>query len=670
MSDPASEIASLVEQIRRHDRLYYVEARPEISDLEYDRLLKRLESLESAHPDLRAADSPTLRVGDEPVPELQQYEHRIPMLSIDNTYSIDELRAFGERTLKALGVEEAEWVVELKVDGVAASVIYEQGLLVRALTRGNGISGDDVTHNVRTMRGVPLRLSGEAPPAVLEVRSEIFMTNDELVRLNEMQAAAGGAAYANTRNVAAGSIRMLDSRICARRNLQMFCHGTGYCEGIRSDNHMDFLREVAEYGLTPTPHVSKFDRFEDVVARCQSVVDEIHNLDFEVDGLVVKLNRFDQREQLGTRSRSPRWLAAYKWEKYEAVTRLNSIEVQIGKTGAITPVANLEPVELAGTTVSRASLHNAEEIERKDVRVGDTVVVEKAGKIIPRIVRVERHLRKPGARIFRFPEQCPECGSDLVKDQGGVCIRCPNPACPAQLRERIRYFASRDAMDIEGLGDKLVAALVEEGLIGSFGDLYRLPTAVVAELPRMGPRSAANLITAIENSKTRGLARLLNALSIRHVGITVARVLARHFGSLEQIAAASVKELAAVDEVGEIIADSVHRFLDSAEGRRTVEDLTALGLQTTEEVAAAGPQSELLQGKVFVVTGTLEHYSRGQAHALIEQHGGKTSSSVSARTSYLVAGEKSGSKLKKAGELGIAVLSEAEFRQLLGQAEG
>ncbi len=665
MPEPALEIAELIELIRKHDRLYYVAAEPEISDLEYDRLLKRLEALEAANPQLRTSDSPTQRIGDAPLSELYQHEHRVPMLSIDNTYSIDELRAFAQRTLSSLETENAEWVVELKVDGVAASVIYENGVLVRALTRGNGVVGDDITHNVRTLRGVPLRLDSKSPPGLLEVRGEIYMTNDDLVRLNETQAQRGLPPYANTRNVAAGSIRLLDPRICAERNLRMYCHGTGACEGIRSDNHMDFLHEIGRYGLAPTPHVRKFDRFEDVVAYCDTVINEIHDLEFEVDGLVIKLNRFDQRAELGARSRSPRWLAAYKWEKYEAVTRLNSIEVQIGKTGTITPVANLEPVELAGTTVSRASLHNAEEIRRKDIRVGDTVIVEKAGKIIPHIVRVEKHLRPDNSPPFPFPVDCPECQTQLVKDEGGVYIRCPNFDCPAQLRERVRYFASRDAMDIEGLGDKLVNLLVDEGLVRSYGDLYRLDIASVAALPRMGQRSAEKLIAAIEISKTRGLARLLNALSIRHVGNTVAKVLARNFGDIKKIASATSEQLASVNEVGDIIADSVFRFFSSPHGQTTIADLEEQGIVMIEENRSPESASQRLAGKSLVVTGSLSKYTRDEIHALIEQHGGKTSSSISSKTDYLVAGDKAGSKLAKAKKLGVAVLTEVDFEQLI-----
>jgi DNA ligase (NAD+) len=665
MADPAREIDHLIRQVRRHDRLYYVDARPEITDLEYDRLLARLSALEASHPELLRPDSPTQRIGDVPLEGLQQFPHSVPMLSIDNTYSVEELEAFCKRALSGLGVSEAEWVVELKVDGVAASLIYENGLLVRALTRGNGLVGDDITHNIRTLRDVPLRLDTPQPPRLLEVRGEIYMTNSELVRLNESQGARGLPVYANTRNVTAGSIRLLDSRICAERNLRMFCHGTGLCDGIRSDNHLDFLQEIGSYGLVPTPNVRMFARVAEMVDWCGTVVQEVHALDFEVDGLVIKLNRFDQREQLGARSKSPRWLTAWKWEKYEATTRVDSIEVQVGKTGAITPVANLDPVLLAGTTVSRASLHNAEEIERKDIRIGDTVVVEKAGKIIPHIVRVEKHLRPDDSVPFHFPANCPICDTVLVKDEGGVYIRCPNFDCPAQLKERIRYFATRDAMDIEGLGEKLVNQLVDAGLVTCYGDLYRLDADRLAALERMGKKSADKLVAAIEASKSRGLARLLNALSIRHVGNTVAKVLARHYGSIDAVSSATREELSTVSEVGEIIADSVYRFFSSEHGQQTVRDLQESGVVTEESRDASTSASQMLAGKTLVVTGTLSKYNRDQIHELIEQHGGKTASSVSSKTSYLVAGENAGSKLDKARSLGVAVLSEDDFDALI-----
>jgi DNA ligase (NAD+) len=662
--DIKAEIEQLREQIRHHDQKYYVESAPDISDLEYDRLIERLKKLETAYPELVTPDSPTQRVGDEPIEALQPIEHRLPMLSIDNTYSVEELREYGARVAKLLPGETVEWVVELKIDGVAVSLMYEEGRLIYGATRGNGVVGDVITHNMRTVLGVPLRLSGRHVPTALEVRGEVYMTNADLVRLNEQQAAKGEKLFANSRNVAAGTVRMLDPRICAQRRLRLFCHGVGYVEGLQAKTHMEFLKEIRGYGLPATPLVECFDTFEGAVAHCEELIGRLHELEFEIDGLVLKVNRFDQRERLGNTSKSPRWVIAYKFEKYEGTTRVREIRVQVGKTGAITPVADLEPIELAGTTVSRASLHNAEEVERKDVRVGDVVVVEKAGKIIPHVVRVEKHLRK-----FHFPTHCPECGTAVVKDEGGVYIRCPNPSCPAQVKERLRYFASRNAMDIEGLGDKLVDQLVNDGVVTSYGDLYRLKLEQLTGLERMGQKSSENLLAGIAASKSRGLAKLLNALAIRHVGARVATLLADHFGSMSAILEAAEEELAEVDEIGPIIAGSVYEFLHSKTGRATIDELTELGLKTTwpkarvATAAATGP----LAGKTLVVTGTLPVYGREEIEELITQLGGRAASSVSKKTDYVVAGEKAGGKLDKAHKLGVKVLTEAEFNTLIGR---
>jgi len=665
--DVQAELAQLRDEIRRHDYKYYVEAAPEIGDRDYDRLLERLKQLEAAHPELITPDSPTQRIGDEPVAELPQAAHRVPMLSIDNTYSIAELREFGARVAKRLPDEPVEWVVELKVDGVAVSLIYENGLLLRGLTRGNGRVGDDVTHNLRTIGDVPLKLRGDDAPPVVEARGEVYMTNSDLVKLNQEQAARGEAAYANTRNVAAGSIRLLDPRICAQRHLRLFCHGVGAIEGLKSDNHMDFLAELRSYGLPSTPMVECFPTFDAAVEHCESLVERLHELDFEIDGLVLKVNRFEQRERLGFTSKAPRWAIAYKFEKYEATTKLNEIRVQIGKTGAITPVANLEPVELAGTTVSRASLHNADEIERKDVRVGDVVVVEKAGKIIPHIVRVEKHLREGELEKFEFPKKCPECGTGLVKDEGGVYIRCPNPNCPAQLKERLRYFAGRNAMDVEGLGDKLVDQLVNDGLVKSYGDLYGLTLEQLAGLERMGQKSSEKLLAGIEASKSRGLARLLNALAIRHVGARLAAVLAENFGSIDALAAVSEEELSEVNEVGPVIAKSVYEYLHGDYGRDTIAELKRQGVNMEAPITVKKSASGVLAGKTLVVTGTLARYARDEIEELIAQLGGRAASSVSKKTDYVVAGEKAGSKLEKAQALGVAVISEDEFDKLIGK---
>ncbi|WP_153557144.1 NAD-dependent DNA ligase LigA [Roseimaritima sediminicola] len=662
-TSPAQRAEALRHQIRHHDRLYYVEARPEISDRQYDALLDELKQLEAAHPELVTADSPTRRLGDAPVPHLDQVPHRLPMLSIDNTYSLDELAAYFERTTKSLDGEAIQWVMEYKIDGVAASLIYEDGHLVRAVTRGNGKVGDDITHNLRTVGGVPLRLHGERMPAVLEVRGEVYMTNADLVELNLKQAAAGLPAYKNTRNVTAGTIRLLDSRIAAQRRLRFFCHGVGYVEGLQATDHMTFLEEIGHWGLPPTPNVRLFASTSDALAAAEALEEQMPNLDFEVDGIVFKVNDFAQRQRLGTTSKSPRWLIAYKRERYEATTVLEQIEVQVGKSGAVTPVAHLQPVDIADTTVSRASLHNADEIERLDVREGDTVVVEKAGKIIPKVVRVEKHLRTEPLAAFEYPTECPECGSRLERDPGGVTIRCVNPACPAQLRQRLAFYASRTGMDIDGLGEKLIDQLVDKGLVSNYHDLYGLTRAdFIEHLDKVKTRKANNLVEAIAATRDRGLARVLTAVAIRHVGPRAAARLTQTFPTLDRLRGATEEQLAEIDEVGPVIAKSVRDYLDSDHGRATLDALAAAGVDMTEPQVET--ESLPLQGMTFVVTGTLQRYKRDEIEQRIEALGGRASSSVSGKTSYLIAGEKAGSKKTKAEKLNVPIIDEDAFDRL------
>ncbi|HMP07609.1 MAG TPA: NAD-dependent DNA ligase LigA [Lacipirellulaceae bacterium] len=662
------EIERLRTEIRAHDQAYYVDAQPTISDRQYDRLLRRLQDLEDAHPELLTLDSPTQRVGGAPVASLNSVRHRAAMLSMDNTYSREELEAYGQRTARLLGDEPIAWVVELKVDGVAASLTYEHGVLVQGATRGDGVMGDDVTHNIRTMPDVPLRLADDRPPPLVEVRGEIYMTNQDLSELNARRQALGLELYANTRNTAAGSIKLLDPKLSRERRLRFFCHGVGFAEGLAAATHSEFLAAARGWGFRVAPLVERFDDFAAAVDHCQQLIERLHELDFEVDGLVLKVDRFDQRERLGATSKAPRWLVAYKFEKYEAATRVNDIVVTVGKSGAVTPTAELEPVPIAGTVVSRVSLHNAEEIARKDVRIGDTIVVEKAGKIIPHVVRVEQHLRPPGTAPFVYPTECPACRTPLEKDEGGVYIRCPNVACPAQIGERLLYFASRSAMDIEGLGEKLVDQLVSRGWVHDFGDLYDLSAEQLTQLERMGEKSATKLAANIAESKSRGLARLLNALSIRHVGVRVAAALAGHFGSMDALLATSAEALAEVDEVGPVIAASVHRFLHSEHGQRAIRRLREAGLDMTAPLAPRTARAGPLAGLTIVVTGTLTQYTRDEIEALIEQHGGKAGKSVSKKTAYVVAGTDAGTKLAKAQQLGVPVLSEAEFDALVHAA--
>ncbi len=664
----ASQITKLRDEIRRHDRLYYVEATPAISDREYDRLLAELRDLEAAHPELVSPDSPTQRIGDAPVESLQPVRHRVPMMSIDNTYGVDDLQAWGRRVEKLLGEagdqRPPHWVLELKIDGVAISLAYDTGQLALAATRGNGVTGDDITHNARTIPGVPLVLAGDAPPASVEVRGEVYMTNSDLVALNERQSAAGLAPYANTRNVVAGSIRLLDPRECAARPLQFLCHGVGDSTGLGIHSQIELYAWAAQAGLPVSPQTEVFDSLERLIERGTELIEELHGLDFEVDGFVVKVNDLQQQRLLGATAKSPRWAIAWKFEKFEATTVLADIRVQVGRGGTITPVADLEPVELAGTIVRRASLHNADEVARKDIRVGDVLVVEKAGKVIPHVVRVEKHLRTEELPVWHPPTECPDCATPIVKDPDGVYIRCPNVDCPARCRERIRFFASRNAMDIEGLGDKLVEQLVATGLVKRYADLYMLDAAHLEPLDRMGKKSAASLVEGIAASKDRGLVRVLNALGIRHVGPRVASLLTSRFPSIESLAAASADELAAVPEIGPVIAASVHEWLASNDGRGTIAGLHAAGVRLDvpePERISDGP----LTGKTLVVTGTLERFSRQEAEEAIRRAGGRASGSISQKTDYLVAGAEAGSKLDKATQLGVTIIDEAAFEQLL-----
>jgi DNA ligase (NAD+) len=494
------------------------------------------------------------------------------------------------------------------------------------------------------------------------------MTNTDLADINAKRQEAGLLLYANTRNTAAGGIKLLDPRQCAERRLRFLCHGVGYSEDLPIETHWEFLKLVRQWGVPATPLAKRFENFAAAVEHCQSVIGQLHEFDFEVDGLVLKVDSFEQRERLGATSKSPRWLVAYKFEKYEATTRVNDIFITVGKSGALTPTADLQPVQIAGTTVSRVGLHNAEEIARKDIRIGDTIVVEKAGKIIPHVVRVEKHLRPDGAKEFVYPTQCPVCKTKLEKDEGGVYIRCPNFTCPAQLGERLLYFAGRSAMDIEGLGEKLAYQLVETGIVHDFADLYALTEDKLRELERMGAKSAQKLVANIAESKSRGLARLLNALCIRHVGARVATTLAEHFGSMDELQSASDEDLSNVEEVGPVIAESVHEFLHSKRGEQAVQKLREAGLDMTAPKKAAIAVEGPLAGKTLVVTGKLAKYKREEIEALIVQHGGRAGSSVSKKTDYLIAGEKAGSKLEKAKSLGVQVISEAEFDRLIGVA--
>ncbi|GBD34905.1 DNA ligase [bacterium HR36] len=538
------EIEELRRVIEYHNYKYYVENSPEISDLEFDRLMERLKKLEKQYPEFQSPDSPTQKVGGQPIEGFKHVRHDPPMLSIENTYSETELRDFDARVRRLLQPERPQYVVEHKIDGVSVAVIYEEGRLVLGATRGDGETGDDITHNIRTVRGLPLRLRTDKhkPPPRLEVRGEVYMTNADLAHVNALQKQRGERPFANPRNAAAGSLKLLDPKICAERRLRFFAHSEGATQELPVPGHVDFLRYLRELGLPVVPHAGPFDRIDNVIAWCDAEMQRRHELEYETDGFVVKVNDYQQRDRLGFTSKAPRWAIAYKIELWQASTRIKNIFVQVGKTGVLTPVAELEPVQIAGTTVSRVSLHNADEIKRKDIHIGDWVVVEKAGKIIPHVVRVESEKRTGQEKPYHFPNRCPACHEPVVRDEGGVYIRCVNPNCPAQLKERIIFWASRSAMDIEGLGPAVVDALVDRGLVRSIADLYRLSLQQLSEVilsegsKQRISKKAQTILQGLEASKHRGLARVLTGLGIRHVGERNAQLLADTFGSIDRLA--------------------------------------------------------------------------------------------------------------------------------------
>jgi DNA ligase (NAD+) len=679
----AREHADLVARVRAHDHAYYVEARPVISDFEYDRLYRRLVELEAAHPALATADSPTRRVGGAPLQGFDKVTHRVPMKSLENTYSEAEVRAFlarAESELRKLGQlapdDAPAWTVEPKVDGVAISLRYEDGLFVQGATRGDGAVGDDVTANLRTIRNLPLRLEhalGLPAPHILEVRGEVFMPTEGFSRLNAERHREGEDVFANPRNATAGSLKQLDPKLVAQRPLRVVTYGLGDLDCPEPPaSQTALVAWLRSLGL-PVPERTWRARSHDEVLDAIWQLDVArHTFGYETDGAVVKLDDMGLRRHLRDTEKYPRWAMAYKYAPERAQTVLTQIGIQVGRTGALTPVAHLEPVFLSGSTVARATLHNEDEVARKDVREGDTVLVEKAGEVIPAVVGVVLALRPPGARPFVLKPQCPECGAAAVREKTasgeGVVWRCPNPRCPARLRANIEHWCSRTAMDVEGGGEVMAEALVRSGLVQDVADLYRLTVADVLQLERQGEKSAANFIAGIEASRPRGLARVLFGLGILHVGVTVAKTLARAFPDIDALAKASLDELGAIEDVGPAIARSVLDWFADPANRALVERLRAAGVTLSSDThrppnaAAGGP----LAGKTFVLTGTLPTLTREQATARIEALGGKVSSSVSKKTHYVLAGAEAGSKLDKARELGVPVLDEAAFLTLAG----
>jgi DNA ligase (NAD+) len=695
MADPAlaRRVAELREEIRAHDYRYHVLDAPTIPDAEYDRLFSELRQLEQAHPELVTPDSPTQRVGAVAVSEFASVRHARPMLSLNNAFSAEEVRDFVARITAALGVDTIEFCVEPKIDGLAISLRYENAELVRAATRGDGEVGEDVTHTVRTIRSVPLHLHGQ-PPAVLEVRGEVYMPRAGFLAFNRRARERGEKELINPRNAAAGSIRQQDPRLAAARPLAFFAYGIGECSQARlADTHSGLLLRLREYGLPVSELVDRAIGAEGCLAYFARIQAARPNLGYDIDGVVYKVDRLDWQEQLGFVARAPRWAIAHKFPAEEALTRLLAVEVQVGRTGAITPVARLEPVFVGGATVSNATLHNFEELARKDLRPGDTVIVRRAGDVIPEVVAMVPERRPPDTRPVEPPTHCPECGSPVVRDEGEAVIRCSGGlVCPAQRKEALRHFASRRAMNIEGLGDKLADQLVDAGLVETVADLYRLDRATLASLERMGERSADKLLRQLEQSKATRLERFLYALGIRDVGEATAKALARHFGSLDALVAASLalapyfagedaldatrrkalagEALIQVPDVGPVVAERLYRFFADPRNIEVIHRLRAAGVHWPEHEPSGASAGSPLAGQSVVLTGTLASMSREQAGARLEALGAKVVGSVSKKTSFVVAGSEPGSKLAKAIELGIPVLDESAFLALLAAHGG
>jgi DNA ligase (NAD+) len=724
----AKRMRKLCDDLNRANHLYYIEARPELSDREYDRLMQELIDLEREHPDLRATDSPTQRVGGDVQTALKSVRHAVPMMSIDNTYNEDEVRAFDERVRKAFGGEQPSYVLEPKIDGTSISLRYEAGRLVLGATRGRGNVGDDVTVNVRTIKSIPLalRTDGAAvpPPAVLEVRGEIYMDNEDFQRVNKEIVADGDEPYANPRNLTAGTLRRLDPKIVAKRRLRFLAHGLGEVDPMPTTSYWDWTQLLRKWGLPLPKEVWHVADVDEAIKCIHEFERKRPTLPYMTDGMVMKVDDFAQRDRLGATSKAPRWVIAYKYETEQQPTVLKDVEWQVGRTGQLTPVGKLEPVFISGVTVSNVTLHNIDQIQRLDLHHGDTVVIERSGEVIPYVVEVRKDKRPKGAKKVEPPKKCPACSTTLAREavpeeqaayrcvntacdgfferkkvkreklpgkcpkcdepvevlDGGIDILCPNDACPGRMKEAIRYFCGRSQMDIEGLGDVLVDQLCERGLITTFADLYRLKAEDIANLSSeveqgdkvvtrtVGEKVAAKVITNIDNSRKQGLDRLLAALGIRHVGNRVAHVLASNFGSLDAMADASAEQLSSVNEIGGVIAQSVHDFFHSKAGREIVEQLKAAGVDPKMKVVKPEEAGALpLAGQTVVVTGTLPTLGRTEIEELITRNGGKASGSVSKKTTFLVAGEDAGSKLVKAKELGVPVLTEAEFLAKLGK---
>lgn len=657
----------LRDELNRHNVAYYVFDAPTIPDAEYDRLFRELLELEQAHPELIVSDSPTQRVGGAPLPQFAQVAHSVPMLSLGNAFDEDDIIAFDRRTREGLGVDHVAYSVELKFDGLAINLRYENGVLTQAATRGDGETGEEVTANIRTIRAIPLRLQTDRPPKLLDVRGEVLMFKADFSNLNERQREAGLKEFANPRNAAAGSLRQLDARVTSQRELRFFAYGIGVLEGAAiPTTHAAVLDWYVQLGIPVCPERALVRGADGLLQFFRQIDEKREALPYEIDGVVYKVNRLDQQEQLGYVTRAPRFAIAHKFPAQEAITELLDIEVQVGRTGAMTPVARLSPVSVGGVTVTNATLHNEDEIQRKDIRIGDTVIVRRAGDVIPEVVSFVPEKRPENARAFVMPTTCPVCNSPIVKLEDEAVARCSGgwTHCAAQRKGGLQHFASRKAMDIEGLGDQLIEQLVDRKVVQTAADLYHLDQATLAGLDRMGDKSAQNVLAALETSKSTTLARFVYALGIRHVGESTARALASHFGKLEAVMAANEEQLLEVADVGPVVAQSIKAFFGDALNIALVKQLRAAGVHWADTKAASGGA---LQGKTLVLTGALPSFTREQVTAMILAAGGKVSGSVSRKTDFIVAGHESGSKLIQAQTLGITILNEAQFLELLNQ---
>jgi DNA ligase (NAD+) len=661
-----ARIAQLKKSINYQNYRYYVLDDPEISDAAYDRLMGELESVEKQHPELVTSDSPTQRVGAYPLKEFNTVRHTLPMLSLANCFEPEEVREFDRRLKKYLKInDDIEYVAEAKLDGVAVELVYEKGKYVVGSTRGDGTTGEDVTANLKTIRSIPLQLRDDRKmkiPERLEVRGEVFLGKNEFKLLNKKRKDAGEPLFANPRNAAAGSLRQLDSRITANRPLDIFCHGIGEITGGSIKTHWDSLDIFSEWGLKTNPVRYRAGNIEEVIESYREIQRKREDLNYEIDGVVIKVNDFTLQRKLGAISRSPRWAMAYKFKAHQETTKIKDIIVQVGRTGALTPVAIMDAVNVGGVEVNRATLHNQGEIERKDIRIGDTVIVQRAGDVIPEIVKAVESKRTGDEKRFAIPDKCPVCNSEVIRSDDEAVSRCIGLSCPAKLKGAVKHFSSKRAMDVDGLGDKLVNQLVDKGLVKDVSDLYFLTVDDLAGLERMADKSAQNVIDAIQKSKGAGLERLVYALGIRHVGEHIARVLAGGFGSMEKLMSADEPSLMEIKEAGPEVARSVVQFFSQEGNVKTVKRIQESGVVISP---ARDKVTRDLEGLVFVFTGGMEHYSRDEARKLVEDKGGRLSSSISKKTDYLVAGKSSGSKLEKGKELGIKIISEEELRNLI-----